>query len=37
MIEKQALYLSQIQNKEEQILNKQVQEAEEKALKLFEE
>jgi hypothetical protein len=37
MIEKQAIYLSQLQNKEEQILNKQVAEAEEKALRLFEE
>ena len=37
MIEKQAIYLSQLQNKEEQILNKQVAEAEEKARRLFEE
>ena len=37
MIEKQALYLSQLQNKEEYILNKQVAEAEEKARRLFEE
>ncbi len=37
MIEKQAKYLSQLQNKEEQILNKQVEEAEEKARRIFEE
>jgi hypothetical protein len=37
MIEKQAIYLSQLQSKEEQILNKQVAEAEEKARRLFEE
>ncbi len=37
MIEKQAEYLAQLQNREEEILNKQVAEAEEKAAKLFEE
>lgn len=37
MIQKQAEYLSQLQNKEEQILNKQVAEAEEKARRIFEE
>jgi hypothetical protein len=36
MIQKQAEYLSQLQNKEEQILNMQVPEAEEKARRLFE-
>jgi uncharacterized protein Smg (DUF494 family) len=36
MIQKQAEYLSQLQNKEEQILNKQVAEAEEKARRIFE-
>jgi len=37
MIQRQAEYLAQIKNKEDEILNKQVVEAEEKARKLFEE
>lgn len=37
MIQKQAEYLSKLKNKEDEILNKQVSEAEEKARKLFEE
>ncbi len=37
MIERQAQILKSMRNKEDEILNKQVEEAEEKALKLFEE
>lgn len=37
MIDKQAEILRGIKNREDEILNKQVMEAEEKALKLFEE
>ena len=37
MIERQAQILKSMKNKEDEILNKQVEEAEEKALKLFEE
>ena len=37
IIDKQVAYLSQLKNKEEEILNKQVAEAEEKASKLYEE
>ena len=35
MIEKQIEYLSQLKNREDEILNKQVAEAEEKATQLF--
>jgi len=35
MIEKQIEYLSQLKNREDEILNKQVAEAEEKANQLF--
>lgn len=37
MIERQAQILKSMKNKEDEILNKQVEEAEEKALKLFQE
>lgn len=37
LIERQAHILKSMRNKEDEILNKQVEEAEEKALKLFEE
>lgn len=37
MIQKQAEYLAQLKNREQEILNKQVAEAEEKAKRLFEE
>jgi len=37
MIEKQAAHLASIRNRDEEILNKQVSEAEEKAQKAFEE
>lgn len=37
MIQRQAEYLAQLQNKEEEILNKQVAEAEAKARQVFEE
>lgn len=37
MIQRQAEYLAQLKNREDEILNKQVAEAEEKARKLFEE
>lgn len=37
MIDKQIEYLSNLKNREDEILNKQVAEAEEKASRLFEE
>ena len=37
LIERQSEVLRNMKNKEDEILNKQVEEAEEKALKLFEE
>ena len=37
MIQRQAEYLSQLKNREDEILNRQVAEAEEKARRLFEE
>ena len=37
MIEKQAEILRNMKNREDEILNKQVEEAEEKAVRLFEE
>jgi hypothetical protein len=37
MIEKQCEYLKTVKNREDEILNKQVAEAEEKATKAFEE
>ena len=37
LIEKQAAHLASIKNRDEEILNKQVSEAEEKAARLFEE
>jgi len=37
MIEKQAAHLASIRNREDEILNKQVSEAEQKARRIFEE